>query len=188
MNTTKKVIMADSDEAASIKTVTGWVSSTGHFWGKDERMARFDGSTHKICDKNPAPGVVEQRSWCEACRAERMTAKWEAMPRREYDGEPVCVFDSDTYFFAPEEIADWLLDNDIKLEDARLVFCKPKHPEQIDPNEHYQDDLPEDGEVSAALAEAFDALNKIIEAQPPLSWWEGDEAVVLPDDFLGSAA
>lgn len=188
MKTTKKIIMADSPEAASIQTVTGWVSSTGHFWGNDERMARFDGSTHKICEHNPAHGVVEQRSWCEACRAERMTAKWEAMPRREYDGSPVCVFDSDTYFFDGDEISDWLLDNDIKPEDARLVFCKPRLPAIIDPNEHYQDDLPEDGEVSATLAAAFDALNKVIEAEKPLSWWEGDEAVVLPAGFLEHAA
>lgn len=187
MKTTAKIIMADSPEAASIQTVTGWVSSTGRFWGKDERLARFDGSTHKICEHNPAHGVIEQRSWCKACRGDKMTAKWDAMPRREYDGTPVCVFDSDTYFFDPEEISDWLLENDIKLEDARLVFCKPCYPAIIDPNEHYQDDLPEDGKVSAALAEAFDALNKVIEAHPPMSWWEGDEAVVLPADFLKDA-
>lgn len=188
MKTTKKIIMADSPEAASIQTVTGWVSSTGHFWGNDERMARYDGSTHKICEQNPAHGVIEQRSWCEACRTEKMTAKWDAMPRREYDGSPVCVLQGDTYFFDADEIAGWLLDNDIKPEDARLVFCKPRYPAIIDPNEHYEDDLPEDGEVSATLAAAFDALNKVIEAESPLSWWEGDEAVVLPAGFLEHAA
>ena len=76
----------------------------------------------------------------------------------------------------------------IKPEDARLVFCKPRHPAIIDPNEHYQYDLPEDGEVSATLLAAFDALNKVIEAEKPLSWWEGDEAVVLPAGFLEHAA
>ena len=34
----KPIIMEDSPEAASIKTVTGWVSRTGRFWGNDERL------------------------------------------------------------------------------------------------------------------------------------------------------
>ena len=46
----KPIIMEDSPEAASIKTVTGWVSRTGRFCGDDERMARFDGSTHNRRD------------------------------------------------------------------------------------------------------------------------------------------
>ena len=46
----KQIIMEDSPEAASIQTVTGWVSRTGRFWGNDERMARFDGSTHNRRD------------------------------------------------------------------------------------------------------------------------------------------
>ena len=73
------------------------------------------------------------------------------MPRRAYDGEPVAVFDGDVYFFDAEAIADWLADNDIKPEDARLVFCKPNMASEIDPNEHFSDDLPEDGEVSDRL-------------------------------------
>ena len=35
----KKIIMRESDEAASIKTVTGWVSSDGRWWGDHEAEA-----------------------------------------------------------------------------------------------------------------------------------------------------
>ena len=49
----KSVIMYDSPEAASIKTITGWVSSAGRFWGDNEHMARYDGSTHMKCKNNP---------------------------------------------------------------------------------------------------------------------------------------
>lgn len=180
MSTDKKPVLYESDEAASLQTVTGWVSRTGHFWGKDEHMARYDGSTHRTCSQNPAHGVVETHGWCRMCRDERMDAKFAAMPRRAYDGEPVAVFDGDTYFFDAESIADWLVDNDIEPEDARLVFCKPNMASEIDPYEHFRDDLPEDGEVSDRLMAAFDALNAAIRDEPPLSWYPGEEAVILP--------
>ena len=39
----EKIVTYDSAEAASIQTVTGWVSRSGRFWGNDEHMARYDG-------------------------------------------------------------------------------------------------------------------------------------------------
>lgn len=182
-----KRIDYESPEAASLQTVTGWVSSNGHFWGKDEHMARYDGSTHRICSKNPGHGKHIKNSWCETCRKETKDAKWLSMPKREYDGSPVVVFDSDTYFFDIDDIVNWLEENDIKPEDAQLSFCKPIYPSQIDPNEHFCDDLPEDCEVSNELQAAFDVLNEVIKAHGPMSWTEGDEAVILPSDILGAA-
>lgn len=44
------MIMRESAEAASFQTVTGWVSSNGHFYGNDERTARYDGCTHQLCE------------------------------------------------------------------------------------------------------------------------------------------
>ena len=35
----EKIVPYDSSEAASIQTVTGWVSRSGRFWGNDEHMA-----------------------------------------------------------------------------------------------------------------------------------------------------
>jgi hypothetical protein len=35
---TEKIVMMDSDEAASIQTVTGWVDRQGRFWGGDEHQ------------------------------------------------------------------------------------------------------------------------------------------------------
>lgn len=37
----EKIVPYDSSEAASIQTVTGWVSRSGRFWGNDEQMERF---------------------------------------------------------------------------------------------------------------------------------------------------
>lgn len=48
-----KVVMYESTEAASIEAVTGWVDPHGRFWGKDEHMARYCGSTHRHCASTP---------------------------------------------------------------------------------------------------------------------------------------
>ena len=42
---TEQIIAYDSAEAASIQTVSGWVSRAGRFFGNDEHMARHDVTT-----------------------------------------------------------------------------------------------------------------------------------------------
>ncbi|GKS73721.1 hypothetical protein AVME950_02515 [Acidovorax sp. SUPP950] len=185
MRNAQKLIPYESDEAASIKTVTGWVSSNGQFWGKDEHMARYAGSTHRVCEKNSSHGTHEIRGWCRLCRDERMQARYDAMPRMEYDESPVTVLDGDEFFFDADSLRDWLIDNSIAPADARLVFCVPNMASEIDPEDHFADDLPsEDGEVSDRLKTAFAALNEVIRTEPPLSWRKGETAVTLPSDFL----
>lgn len=187
MSKDQKIINYESDEAASIQTVTGWVSANGSFWGKDEHMARYVGSTHRLCEKNPEHGAHETRGWCKQCREERMQARYDAMPRKEYDGSPIVVYDGEDYFFDEGALRDWLVDNEIAPEDARLVFCVPNKAAEIDPCDHFTDDLPEDSDesaFSARLMAAFEALNAAIREEPPLSWRGGDVAVVLPANFL----
>lgn len=181
------MILAHSHEAASIQTVTGWVARDGRFWGEDERMARYCGSTHRICDVNPDHGPVENRSYCEACRAEKMEVKWLEMEKAPFLEElmPLCVFDSDRYFFDLDDLCCWLEEHELKPECVRLVQCEPVRAEPIDPNDHFIDDLPEDGEVPDALREAFDALNAVIAECEPLSWRPANKlGVILPADFL----
>ena len=179
--------MAESDEAASIQTVTGWVSRDGHFWGKDERMARYSGSTHKICDKNPEHGVVEQRSWCRQCHNEAMEKRWNEMPKTAYTPEsfPLHLYDTDRYFFDEVDLMEWLEENKINPVDVRLTKCKPSYPDQIDPDEHFCDILPEDGEVPEDVREAFEKLNEVLKRSEPLSWLHDDkQGITLPADFL----
>ena len=184
---TAKIIMAESDEAASIQTVTGWVSSDGHFWGKDERMARYSGSTHKICDKNPEHGVIAQRDWCKQCRAEALDKRWQEMPKQAYtpDALPLHLYDTDRYFFDVVDLTEWMEENKINPVDVRLTKCKPSYPGQIDPDEHFVDILPEDGEVPEDVREAFEKLNEVLKKSEPFSWFPDDtQGVTLPADFL----
>ena len=183
------MILAHSPEAASIQTVTGWVARDGRFWGDDERMARFCGSTHRICEANPEHGPVEHRSYCQACYAEKMEAKWQAMPKAPFLEElmPLCVFDSDRYFFDLDDLCYWLEEHELKPDAVRLVQCEPVHAEPIDPNDHFIDDLPEDGEVPDALREAFEVLNAVIAKCEPLGWRPANKlGVLLPADFLNA--
>ncbi|MDH1335848.1 hypothetical protein N5D77_18155 [Comamonas thiooxydans] len=192
MNTatkTKKIIMAESDDAASIQTVTGWVSSDGKFWGKDERMARYAGSTHRKCDKNPEHQPIANGDFCRECRKECLEQRWKDMPKEAYTPEvfPLHLYDTDRYFFDAQDLIYWLEENSINPEDARLTKCKPSYPSRIDPNEHFVDILPEDGEVPEDVREAFEKLNEVLKQSEPFSWFPDDtQGVTLPADFLES--
>lgn len=181
----EKVVMYESPEAASIQTVTGWVDPSGRFWGKDEHMARYCGSTHRHCAKSPDHPIHATNGWCEDCRAESRAAKFDAMPKRVWGGEVITEYDGDQYFFDEEELRDYLIEHEIDLGDLKLVFCAPNYARQIDPNDHFCDDLPEDGEVNDdQLLAAFELLNEMISKCPPLSWSPSNEAVELPTAFI----
>lgn len=181
----EKVVMYESPEAASIQTVTGWVDPSGRFWGKDEHMARYCGSTHRHCAKSPDHPIHATNGWCEDCRAESRAAKFDAMPKRVWGGEVITEYDGDQYFFDEEDLRDYLIEHEIDLGDLKLVFCTPNYARQIDPNDHFCDDLPEDGEVNDdQLLAAFELLNEMISKCPPLSWSPSNEAVELPTAFI----
>ena len=181
----KTVIMYDAPEAASIQTVTGWVSADGRFFGKDEDLARFCGATHRRCKNDPEHPVHEINGYCYQCHKERRHQVFAAMPAKEWSDEPLVGFDDDNYFFDAESLRDYLLESDVSLSDLRLCICEPNMPREIDPSDVFSDDLPEDGEIlDDQLAAAFDLLNEMIRQSGPLSWSQGKYAAVLPKDFL----
>lgn len=173
----QKLVMYDAPEAASIQTVTGWVDRTGRFWGADEHMARYCGSTHRICEG--CKEVLEHRTYCRTCAARKEAEKFAAMPRVPWDGTtPICIHHGDTFFFSSEELRDYCHDNDLMPWNLALVHTEPAYATQIDPNEYYTDNLPEDGEVPTDIEEAFDELNRKIQAcKEPLCWWPSTTAV-----------
>ncbi|WP_407226469.1 hypothetical protein [Enterobacter roggenkampii] len=68
---TEKIVMMDSDEAASIQTVTGWVDRQGRFWGSDEHQARWCGATHRKCKNKPDEHPIHSTNgYCEECHRE----------------------------------------------------------------------------------------------------------------------
>lgn len=181
---TQKMILRDSDEAASIQTVTGWVSSSGRFWGNDEAMARYDGSTHQKCPKNPDHPVISNQSYCEVCHEEKQNEAYSKMERKPWNGEPLCVWYTDRYFFDAESIADYCEEHQVAVSDLKLVICLPNYPSEVDGSDIFCDDLPEDGELPSDLEDAFNALNKAIKNSPPLSWSPGNVAAIVTPEQL----
>lgn len=175
---TEQIVMNSSPEAAELKTVTGWVSRNGHFFGKDERLARWDGCTHVSCNGCGA-AVQKNRTLCEACRTAKEIERYAALPKVGWDGEtPLYSEAADEYFFDRQELEDKLYDEDITAESLRLVICTPNYPSQID-YDHWCDDLPEDGELPDDIADAVTALNEVIKKSAPLSWSPGKQAAIV---------
>lgn len=170
MKRPEPVVLSTSDDAAKIVTVTGWVDRQGRFWGNDERMARWSGATHLVCDC----GTVHEKAWtkCPECHQKAHEERYAAMPQEAWDGEAPLYSDAcDTYFSSEEELVEYVQDDpERNYENLRLLICEANYPREIDGSDHFSDDLPEDGELPSVLEAAFEALNEVIKKQPPLSW------------------
>ena len=178
----KKVIAYDSPKAARWGRVTGWIASNGRFWANDEHMARYDGSTHQQCRGGCGTLVENHGSMhCKACAEVNRAEKYAAMQKEIWDGETFLYSDSkDIYFNDRECLLNYLTEHpDDTIESLDLIICEPNMAEEIDGNEHFCDQLSEDGEISAELEAAFEALNEVIRKEPPLSWSPGNTAAIV---------
>lgn len=169
----KKVIRYDSPEAAQFKTgISGWVSSDGRFWGKDENMARYTGCTHVLC-KDCGAATEKHYTRCEACRQKFSVESWAALPFRAWDGKaPICTHDGEIYFFTEEDLIDYLDENKLKGSDVMLVFCDPVNYYELDYN-YWGDEAHEDWEPPKELVEAVEKVNDLIRTLPAHSWTVG---------------
>lgn len=165
----KKQIMHDSPEAASIQTVTGWVSSTGRFWGKDEHMARYEGSTHKRCECGEV--IAGGNTRCSACQGKYNIERYNALPYRDWD-HASAVYDevSDRYFFGEDELIEYLEEEEVKPEDLRLLICTPNYPHKID-SSIWEDIYPEEWDDDPKdLSDAINEFNDKLSKMKPFSY------------------
>jgi len=175
-------VMYESDEAAKRVTMTGWLSRDGIFWpDRDdpkfaEHHARWGGCTHLVCEC----GNEHKKHYtiCDSCRAKKDDERYQAMPFKEWEGEPLCLYRDDTYFFSIESLEDWAEEHEIEdLSSIQLVICEPQHAWEIEGTEHYADLLPEDtdlSDVAPLLSAALEDVNEVIrEKKEILSWMPG---------------
>jgi hypothetical protein len=184
MKTETEVILPSDPRAAHYVTdIKGWVSRDGRFYGDDERLARWAGSTHNACE---ACEAVTERPYtkCPACRAKNAADRHAKREMKPWDGVGFIYSDAlGKYFADADDLDDYLADDDaLGLDELRLLHCEPIFAAEIDPGEHYHDSLPDDSEdVPAWLDEAFDALNETIrkhrQVSDALSWVPGKIAV-----------
>jgi hypothetical protein len=174
--------MYDAPDLVERKTVTGWVDSTGRFWGEDEHMARFCSATHKRC----ACGGIAKVSYtkCDDCRHRDDVARYHAMTKAEWDGVAMIYSEArDRFFSSPEDAEDWLDDGET-MESLRLVLCEPQNLQEVD-EDYWHDELPEDGELPDAIAVALEALNAAIRANTQFTWYPVKKALALPTPTRG---
>ena len=71
------------------------------------------------------------------------------------------------------------------LEDAKkrgeepvmhIVICEPSYLHLLDGSE-WDDDLPEDGDLSSEVGGAIDALNAVLKAEGPSCWYPGKKRI-----------
>ncbi len=172
MTNDAEMILPDDERAAKLVTVTGWVSRDGRFYGEDERIARYAGSTHSRCSDCGKPC---SKNWlvCDACRHIRAVEKHAQRQAKPWDG--ICMIYSDAddrYFSEPGEIVEYLEDEGEgrTLADLQLLLCKPNYPRAPNPADYYYDEMPEDGEIPYEVTKAFASLAAALEKCSPLSW------------------
>jgi hypothetical protein len=177
----EKVIMKDSDEAASLTTVTGWASRHGRFFGNGpnaEDCARYDGCTHVACD---ACGEPAKRGYClcRSCSKLKKAERYAAMPRKPWDGKALLYSVTKDKFFKGPEYAEDDLEEGETLDDLRLVICEPVYGQSLD-SSYFCDELPDDDDdLPSCLEEAIGAFNEALAKAPPLSWQPGKFALQL---------
>lgn len=181
-----KEIMYESEEAAMYRTgLEGWVSASGHFFGKNERsehLARYDGCTHHIA----ACGHKAHRGWskCDDCRSKETADNYKNMPEVEWDGvTPLCLYQDDKYFYDEDDIAMYCEENEIESGQLQLCICTPnKYTVVTSEAIASEDDSPEDydGDLPKEIQDALDVLNKVILEYPkPFTWSCGKQRVTV---------
>jgi len=178
------VILPDDERAASIQTVTGWVSRTGGYWGDNERMARWEGSTHRISESGI---VIPKNGYCHVSHDKRMNEKYEGFPVEKWDGTfPICIWNSDTFFFDHDEIHDFISDRTRdELVNIQFVACQPLKMPQVD-DDYFLEELHEDAELPPAVKDALDELNKQIREAEPFSFTAKEIALtgIIDDELI----
>lgn len=175
------------EDAAEMRTgISGWCCKTcGRFWGDDEHMARLCHATVRPCRTCDAGTCARGWVTCEACRSSEAEAeaRWRALEVVDWDGEtPLCEWDGDRYYFDAGSIADAIgerLRGGGKIEDFRLVTCRPARPPSFDVAlaDFLSGWLPEDFGPGCDFAAIDKAVNDRIAARGVPAWEPTGEAV-----------
>lgn len=173
---TEEIILDTNPNLVEFRNnIEGWVGKDGSFYGKNKDLAIYANSTHKKCDK----GHAYRKIWisCPKCKEAELPAKYLRLPEKEWDLEtPLCLFDSDTYFFDIDAVFDYANDEEIEVSNLDLVICVPNHLWQIE-TDTWVDIFPEDFEDRDVMSKEFlkklKELNEIIDNHSPVSWNAG---------------
>jgi len=175
------IILPSDPTAATLRTLTGWVSRQGRFYGEGpqaERMARWDGATHLACTGCDKP-TIKSYGLCDSCRNKAQTTRWEALQLIDYDGKSMfCIYQDDKFFADEEEFFDYCDENEIELGEVMLVVCVPRGLRLLN-SDYWGDELPEDGDLPDEVVTAVRHLNEVLAATKETRWYPSDKRIVL---------
>ncbi len=173
------IILPESEESAVQVTMTLWKSRTGKLF-VEESAAKLDGATHSVCQDCGKPS---QKFYlrCSSCGKLEDARRYEARPKKEWDGTTPLYSDKyDQYFFSLEE-AEELLEEGETLADLWLRICEPVYARSLE-SDYYESELPEDGECPDWLLDAIESFNKQLEGKEPLSYVPGKFSLKLNEE------
>lgn len=180
----EEIILPDSPETAEYKTITGWFSRNGKFYGDrqdSEQLARLEGSTHCKCECGK---IHRKYNLCSTCSEKVKLRHYESMPFKEWDETtPVYSESEDRYFYSSDEIDDYLEDytNDdgekVTGKDLRLILCDRVTLPTID-EDYFMDNAPEGYELEDMVSKKFmlelKRFNKKIQSEQVNAWEPGE--------------
>lgn len=169
-----EIVNYDSDECAKfVENISGWVSRHGHFYGTNEDLARYDGCTHRPCQKCGKPTT---KTWliCDDCRhlgeIERYNnlqplteAQWIEFLKHHPNADVVYYSDAmDEYFFEWQDVEEYCEDTEATYSDLRLIWAGPEYVNIVDMENIFSDQFENYYEVPKELEHAVEALNAAI--------------------------
>ncbi len=173
------------EEAAEHLTgIEGWVCKTCRkFWTEDEHMARYCCSKDRRCETKDCPNRSLGRGflYCQACSDLKDHERWLKLREVEWDGEtPLVLHDDDRFFFAPDDLAWYLEDKNLKLEDVRLVIAEEDPKPEFELLDFLEDYLPEGGALDVGDTKRINGIvNRYIERYAPKVWIASDARPTL---------
>jgi hypothetical protein len=181
----KKKIMYESNQAAEYRTnIQGWVSSEGRFFGSDEHMARWHGSTHKICEC----GNEMSKGWtiCESCRTKKADEEFNLLEEVEWDGvSMISIYHDDRFFSDIGDVYEYCEEEEIDIKDLKLVICKKSvNISEVNIDELNEEYTTEDGrgvsDFHPEIADKVSELNELIRNAKPTIWFATNKRIKLP--------
>lgn len=170
----EKIILISDEESAEYKTISGWVSRTGRFFGEHEDEARRHGSTHFKCECGK---IYLNTSYCKSCSTKSAYENYSKLEFKEWDLKSfVYSVTLNEYFENELDLIFHLDDENIICEDLKLILCEPiKVPEIY--YSYFEDALPDgydlDDVASPEFMIALEKLNKLIENEK-WTWIPGE--------------
>jgi len=175
----EEIILSDSPKAAAKATITyedpnnpgkiitsyGWVSRHHTFFGDNEKIARYHGSTHNVCERCQKP-TDKPYTKCPVCRAKAEEERYFRMEYQPWNGKAY-VFDYNTgeYFYDLDSFLTHYEDSGEDIELARLVLTRPVFINEVS-IDYFEDCFPEDHDPPAEFLQILEEFNMKIKTLP----------------------